>query len=308
MSSTVGRLAAIDVGSNTILLTIAEADPDHGLSIVEEAEDQPRLGAGLGQTGRLQEDAIQRALQALTRMRDACRRLDVRRTGAVATAAVREAANGGEFVQRVRELDIPLRVISPKAEAALSYRSAAYRFGREGRMLVADIGGGSLELIGAAGGTVALTLSLPLGAVRLTELRISKEQLRSHIHQDLVAAISGDQWRGARVIGSGGTFATVASMALARRGENRDGIHGLTIGGDEVQQLLEMVARMSLEELRQMPGLRPERADIIAAGLAVVVELLSAVHADSVTVSAFGLRDGLLLEMSGLAQSRANSQ
>jgi exopolyphosphatase/guanosine-5'-triphosphate,3'-diphosphate pyrophosphatase len=267
------------------------------LSIVEEAEDQPRLGAGLGQSGRLQEDAIQRALQTLTRMRDACRRLDVRRTGAVATAAVREAANGGEFVQRVRELDIPLRVISPEAEAALSYRSAAYRFGREGRMLVADIGGGTLELIGAAGGSVALTLSLPLGVVRLTELRISKEQLRSHIHQDLVAALSGDEWRGARVIGSGGTFATVASMALARRGENRDGIHGLTIGGDEVQQLLEMVAGMSLEELRQMPGLRPERADIIGAGLAVVVELLSAVHADSLTVSAFGLRDGLLLEM-----------
>jgi exopolyphosphatase / guanosine-5'-triphosphate,3'-diphosphate pyrophosphatase len=300
VSSGGGRVAAIDVGSNTILLTIAEADPDHGLSIVEEAEGQPRLGAGLGQSGRLQEDAIQRALQALTRMRDACRRLDVRRTGAVATAAVREAANGGEFVQRVRELDIPLRVISPEAEAALSYRSAAYRFGREGRMLVADIGGGSLELIGAAGGTVALTLSLPLGAVRLTELRISKEQLRSHIQRDLVAAISGDQWRGARVIGSGGTFATVASMALARRGENSDGIHGLTIGGDEVQQLLEMVAEMSLEELRQVPGLRPERADIIGAGLAVVVELLSAVHADSVTVSAFGLRDGLLLEMMGM--------
>ena len=216
MSSGGGRLAAIDVGSNTILLTIAEADPDLGLSIVEEAEDQPRLAAGLGQSGRLQEDASQRALQALTRMRDACRRLDVRRTGAVATAAVREAANGGEFVRRVRELDIPLRVISPEAEAALSYRSAAYRFGREGRMLVADIGGGSLELIGAAGGTVALTLSLPLGAVRLTELRISKEQLRRHIQQELVASISGDGWRGARIIGSGGTFATLASMALAR--------------------------------------------------------------------------------------------
>ena len=300
MSSGGGRLAAIDVGSNTVLLTIADADPAYGLSIVEEAEDQPRLGAGLGQSGRLQEDAIQRALQTLTRMRDACRRLDVRRTGAVATAAVREAANGGEFVQRVRELDIPLRVISPEAEAALSYRSAAYRFGREGRMLVADIGGGSLELIGAAGGTVALNLSLPLGAVRLTELRISREQLRTHIHQDLVAAISGDEWRGARVIGSGGTFATVASMALARRGEYRDDVHGLTIGRDEVEQLLEAVAGMSLEELRQIPGLRPERADIIGAGLAVVVELLRAVHADSVTVSAFGLRDGLLLEMMGM--------
>ena len=300
MSSGGGRLAAIDVGSNTILLTIAEADPDHGLSIVEEAEDQPRLGAGLGQSGRLQQDAIQRALQTLTRMRDACRRLDVRRTSAVATAAVREAANGGEFVQRVRELDIPLRVISPEAEAALSYRSAAYRFGHEGRMLVADIGGGSLELIGAAGGTVALTLSLPLGAVRLTELRLSKEQLRNHIQQDLVGAISGDEWRGARVIGSGGTFATLASMVIARRAEKRDGIHGTTIQRDELEQLLKTLAAMSLEERRDMPGLRAERADIIVAGLAVVAELVRAVRTDGLTVSGFGLRDGLLLEMVGL--------
>jgi exopolyphosphatase/guanosine-5'-triphosphate,3'-diphosphate pyrophosphatase len=295
-----GRLAAIDVGSNTILLTVAEADPDHGLRIIEEAEDQPRLGAGLGRSGRLQEEAIGRALHTLTRMREACRRLGAQRIGAVATAAVREAVNGGEFVQRVRELDIPLRVISPEAEAALSYRSAAYRFGREGRMLVADIGGSSLELIGAAAGTVSLTLSLPLGAVRLTELHLSQEELRRYIQEALAAAISGDQWRDVRVIGSGGTFATLASMALAQRGQKANGIHGTAIERDELEQLLETLAGMSLEGLRQMPGLRPERADIIAAGLAVVVELLSAVHADSVTVSAFGLRDGLLLEMMGL--------
>jgi exopolyphosphatase/guanosine-5'-triphosphate,3'-diphosphate pyrophosphatase len=300
VSSGGGRLAAIDVGSNTILLTVAEPEANNRLRIVEEAEGQPRLGAGLGASGRLREDAMERALQTLTRMRDTCRRLNARRIGAVATAAVREAANGDEFVQRVRKLDIPLRTITPEAEAALSYRSAAYRFGREGRMLVADIGGGSLELIGAADGAVTLTLSLPLGAVRLTELRISQEELRQKIHQDLVSALSGDEWRRAKIIGSGGTFATVASMALARRGENRDGIHGMTISEDEVRQLLEMVAGMSLEELRQMPGLRPERADIIGAGLAVVAGLLRAAHADSVTVSGFGLRDGLLLEMAGV--------
>jgi exopolyphosphatase/guanosine-5'-triphosphate,3'-diphosphate pyrophosphatase len=297
-----GRLAAIDVGSNTILLTVAEATSD-GLTIIEEAEDQPRLGAGLGATGRLQEAAMQRALQTLTRMRDACRRLDAGCIGAVATAAVREAANGGEFVQRVRELDIPLRTISPEDEAALSYRSAAYRFGREGRMLVADIGGGSLELIGAAEGAVALALSLPLGAVRLTELRISDGKLRRHIRQTLIAGLSEDEWRGARVIGSGGTFATMASMSLARRGDKRNGIHGTTISEDEIQQLLDTVAGMSIEELRQVPGLRPERADIIGAGLAVVAELLTAAHADSVTVSGFGLRDGLLLEMAGVDSS-----
>jgi exopolyphosphatase / guanosine-5'-triphosphate,3'-diphosphate pyrophosphatase len=300
MSGPGGRLAAIDVGSNTILLTVAEPDTGNGLRIVEEAEDQPRLGAGLGASRRLQEDAMQRALRALARMRDTCLRLNAHRIGAVATAAVREAANGNEFADRVREIGIPLRVISPEAEAALSYRSAAYRFGREGRMLVADIGGGSLELIGAASGRVTVTLSLPLGAVRLTELRMSQEKLGRHIQETMAAAFSADQWRDARVIGSGGTFATLASMALARRGETRDGIHGTIIERDEIRQLLETLAGMSLEERRKAPGLRAERADIIVAGLTVVAELLRVVQAGGVTVSGFGLRDGLLLEMAGM--------
>ena len=308
MSSGGGRLAAIDVGSNTILLTVAEADAGHGLSIVEEAEDQPRLGAGLGASGRLQDDAMRRALQTLVRMRDTCRRLNAHRIAAVATAAVREAANGDEFVQRVRELHIPLRTISPETEAALSYRSAAFRFGPEGRMLVADIGGGSLELIGAAAGTVSVTLSLPLGAVRLTELRTSQEKLRHHIHQTLAAAIPRDEWRDARVIGSGGTFATLATMALARRGEKRDVIHGTTIEKVEVQQLLETMAGMSLEQRREVPGIRAERADIIVAGLTVVAELLKAVPTDRVTVSRFGLRDGLLLDMLELPTLRTESR
>jgi exopolyphosphatase / guanosine-5'-triphosphate,3'-diphosphate pyrophosphatase len=292
-----GRLAAIDVGSNTILLTVAEPDTDNGLRVVEEDEDQPRLGAGLGASGRLQEDAMQRALQTLARMRDTCLRLNAHRVGAVATAAVREAANGNEFAERVREIGIPLRIISPQAEAALSYRSAAYRFGREGRMLVADIGGGSLELIGAASGRVTLTLSLPLGAVRLTELRMSEEKLRGHIQETLAAAFSADQWRDAMVIGSGGTFATLAGIALARRAEKRDGIHATRIDRHEVEHLLERLAGMSLDERREVPGLPPERADIIVAGVAVVAELLGLVRSDAVTVSGYGLRDGLLLEM-----------
>jgi exopolyphosphatase/guanosine-5'-triphosphate,3'-diphosphate pyrophosphatase len=164
-------------------------------------------------------------------------------------------------------------------------------------MLVADIGGGSLELTAAAGGTVTLARSLPLGAVRLTELLMPEENLRRHIQDALTAAISGDEWRGARVIGSGGTFATMASVALARRGMKPDGIHGTTIDKDEVEHLLGMLAGMSLEQRGEVPGLRPERADIIVAGLAVVLELLRVVRTRRVTVSGFGLRDGLLLEM-----------
>jgi exopolyphosphatase/guanosine-5'-triphosphate,3'-diphosphate pyrophosphatase len=292
------RIASIDVGSNTILLLIAEYNPSVGLTVIEEAEDQPRLGAGLSATGRLSEAAMERALQSLTRMRDICRSREVARIGAVATAAVREAENGKEFVERARALDVPVRVISPETEAALAYRSAAYHFPGGGRVLVADIGGGSLELIGAMEGRIRLTDSLPLGAVRLTELELPVTALRDQIRRALRRPLPGSEWAGSRLIGSGGTFANLASMLLTRRGL-ADGyaIHGTEITATELEGLLAELANMSPEQRRQVPGLKPERADIIVAGLAVAAELLDRVGAKGVTVSGFGLREGLLLEM-----------
>jgi exopolyphosphatase/guanosine-5'-triphosphate,3'-diphosphate pyrophosphatase len=295
------RIAAIDVGSNTVLLTVAEYDPEAGLVVIEEAEDQPRLGAGLSATGQLSQEAMLRALRTLMTMRDICRQHGVRRLTAVATAAAREAGNGAEFVERARALDIPLRIISPETEAALSYRSAAHHFPGAERQLVADIGGGSLELIGATNGRLSLSRSLPLGAVRLTELDLSLNQLRDHIRHELSGTIQLAEWAGSMLIGSGGTFATLASMALAGGGSPAErSAHGTLVPANEVEQLLRTLVTLSPEQRRRTPGLKPERADIIVAGLAVVAELLMAVRVGGVTVSGFGLRDGLLLEMVGL--------
>lgn len=290
------RIAAIDVGSNTILLTVAEYHPGSALVVVDEAEDQPRLGAGLAATGRLSEESIERALRSLTRMRDLCARHAAKRVAAVATAAVREAENGEEFVDRVRSLGIPLRTIAAETEAALSYRSAAHHFPNAGRVLVADIGGGSLELIGAISGRIILILSLPLGSVRLSELKLPVNALRHHIAGGLARAVPIREWSASVIIGSGGTFVTLGSIALARRG-SPDSVHGVEIAAGEVEQLLAWLNGLSPEERRQVPGLRPERADIIVAGLAVAAELLERVEASGVRVSGFGLRDGLLLEM-----------
>ena len=300
MSRPRDRIAAIDVGSNTILLTIAEYDPDSGLVVIEEGEGQPRLGAGLSATGRLGEDAMARALETLTRMRDACRRHEVKRLAAAATAAVREAENGAEFVERVRALGIPLRTISAATEAALSYRSAAHHFPGGKRTLVADIGGGSLELIGAEKGAIRLSRSLPLGAVRLTELEVRLSELRAQTRRALEQAVPRAEWGESLVIGSGGTFTTIAAMALARRGSLSRAVHGTRVSKPEVEQLVEWLAAKTPDQRRQVPGLPPQRADIIVAGVAVAAELLELVGSDGVTVSGFGLRDGLLLEMVGL--------
>lgn len=253
---------------------------------------------------------MDRAIQTLGRMREVCQRRGVRRIAAVATAAVREADNGPWFVRRVRqELDIPLLIIDADTEAALSYRSVAHHFPLAGaRALVADIGGGSLELIGAVDGLVELTLSLPLGAVRLTELYLTGERsvqrelavLRKHVRKQLKRELSNREWAAATVIGSGGTFTTLGRVSRARRGlPAGESVHGVAVDTAEVERLLDWLASRSPEQRRQVPGLNPERADIILAGLAVTAELLDWVRTRSLTVSAFGLREGLLLEMAG---------
>lgn len=309
------RLAALDVGSNSIRLLVAEYDPVSGLSVIDEVKDQPRLAQGLAKTGRLDDAAVERAIQAIRRMRDVCERRGVRRLSAVATAAVREASNGGDFIARVRgELGIPLRIIDAETEAALSYRSVAHHFQLDdARTLVADIGGGSLELIGAVNGLVELTRSLPLGAVRLTELYLSGgaeplravRKLRSQIRKQLRHGLADRNWSASRVIGSGGTFTNLARMAVARRGGGGpDMVHGLSVATAEVEHLLEWLATRTPEQRRAVPGLNPQRADIILAGVAVCAELLSLASARSITVSAYGLREGLLLEMAGADTER----
>lgn len=304
------RIAAIDVGSNSIRLVVAEYDPQAGLAIIDEVKDQPRLATGLAATGRLDEFAMARAIQALERMREVTRRRGVKRLAAVATSAVREAANGPAFVARVkREVGIPLRIIDGKREAALSWRSVAHHFPVAGtRTIVADIGGGSLELIGAVNGMVEVTASLPLGAVRLTELCAGEEgagtravkAMRKLARKKLRKAVDWRGWSGATLIGSGGTFTNLGRMALQRGGHAAvEAVHGETISTAEVELLLKWLATRTTEERRAMPGLNPQRADIILAGLAVTTELLGLIDGAGVTVSAFGLREGLLLEMVG---------
>ena len=305
------RIAAIDVGSNSIRLVVAEYEPGSGLTIIDEVKEQPRLATGLAASGRLDDAAIERAFQTLRRMREVCQRRGVRRLNAVATAAVRDAENGEDFAQLVREeLEIPLRIIDAGYEATLSYRSVSHHFQLEGgRTIVADIGGGSLELIGAVDGLVEYTTSLPFGAVRTTETwlpgkRDSRKEiavLRDEVRKRVRKAFPRKQWVGANIIGSGGTFTNLGRIAATRRGiPPQNPVHGLTVKAAEVEHLVEWMGPMTPEQRIRIPGLNPQRADIIIAGLVVTASILNLIEARELTISAYGLREGLLLEMVGM--------
>lgn len=307
MSPTTERFAAIDVGSNSIRCLIAERGEDGHLQVIDDLKDQPRLARGLSSTGVLAADSMERAVESLGRMVQAAERRGAARLALVATAAVRDAANGAAFAERVKqELGIPLEVIDGETEARLAFLSVSEHFpiGR-GRAVVADIGGGSLELVLAVGGLVDRVVSLPFGAVRLTEQFLADDaadgvrRLRSSVRQKLRRAVPSREWAAAKLFGSGGTFTNLARVSAARdRGAvPPGGIHGSSVTLPELQRILEWLGAMSVEERRKVKGLNPARSDIIVAGLAVAAEVLELFDASKVTVSAFGLREGLLIHL-----------
>lgn len=300
------RFAAIDVGSNTIRAVIAEYRAGEGIVAIHQSGAQPRLGAGVERTGVMSNTAMDAAIAALREIRDTCQSMGVTHRMAVATSAIRDAANGRAFAGRVeRETGFHLEIIDGIREAELVWRAATNTLdvGNEGAV-VADIGGGSLELIAGRSHAIAESVSLPLGAVRLTEQFLAQATsgdalaaLQRHVDQRLAGALQWNAWRGANIIGSGGSFTTAAAIVSSVTGTSSGGVHGACLTRDELSVLLARLAGMSASERRNVPGLRPERADIIVAGVAVALAVVDAALAQRCCVSAAGLREGLLLEM-----------
>lgn len=310
------RISAIDIGSNSIRQTIADVSPTGVIRVVDEMKAAPRLGAGLLENGSLGEIAIQNALSTLSRMATLANQLGVKRTEVVATSAVREASNGEEFLKLVRaETGLKVKVLRGEDEARLAFRSALAHFDLGvGRAVVMDIGGGSLELALSADGLVERLISLPLGAIRTTEGYLGASQkkkgmrkLRKHVREELRRHLSARHWHAARIICSGGTFTSLASIYLARIGmESAKTVHGTVIPRVELEHIVDMLHSMSPDERQSVPGLSAARSDIILGGLAVAAEVAARVEARDLVVSGYGIREGILLESAHVAPAPAD--
>jgi exopolyphosphatase / guanosine-5'-triphosphate,3'-diphosphate pyrophosphatase len=300
------RIAAVGIGSNSIRQIVADVSPDGEIRIIDEMKAAPRLGEGVGETGRLGESAVRNALAALLRMATLTRQMGAVRTEAVATSAVRDAENGAEFIAAVHDTTgLTVRILEGEEEALLSYRSALAHFDlASGRAVVMDIGGGSLELALSAEGLLDGLMSFPFGAIRLTEQffgnsrgRKELDALRRFVRKGLRESVSRRDWHGSQLIGSGGTFTNLAGMILARQGIARaSSVHGTIVTRAELEHVLDLLQGMSPSQRQSVPGLSPARADIIVAGLAVAAEVMARLEAREMVVSAFGIREGLLLE------------
>jgi exopolyphosphatase/guanosine-5'-triphosphate,3'-diphosphate pyrophosphatase len=307
------RLAAIDIGTNSIRCVVAEVDEDGTYRVLDEERDMTRLGGDLFARGRLGPESMERSYVALAKMKAIVDGFEVTELRAVATSAVREASNGRAFCREVRRrCGLSIEVISTEEEAQLALVSALRHFDLAGRSVaIVDIGGGSMEVVLTAGTVVDRLYTLPLGAVRLTDAaggagklgRRKWKRLRRRIDRTLDEHIGEPPFFPEVMIGSGGTFTNLAGMVKIEREGSEANIQGYAISRAEVAHLLHRLRATPLDVRRQTPGLNPQRADIIVAGAAAVARLSKRLGVQQILVNPGGLRDGLLLSM--LAERRA---
>jgi exopolyphosphatase/guanosine-5'-triphosphate,3'-diphosphate pyrophosphatase len=303
------KIAAIDLGSNSIHMVVVEVSASGGFHVVAGEREMVRLGAGALARGRLSAVAMRRGLEVLREYKRLAETQGADKILAVATSAIREAANGEDFLHRVgREIGIWPRAITGEAEARLIYLAALHSIHLEGqRALVVDIGGGSVELALGAGSRLGWAVSEKLGVLRMSERfvrsdplsRKDGQRLVDHVgetvapHADRIATAGGFE----RVIGTSGTILALGAMAhQMETGEVAEVLHHVTVRADTLRDLRERLVAADLRGRLKMPGIDAKRADIIVAGAVILDTILRRLGAKDLVLCEWALREGLLLD------------
>lgn len=301
------RFAAFDVGTNTVLMAVAERNAAGQLVPLLERSDITRLGEGVDRTGRLAPEAVARTARTIATFAADARALGVTRFAAGATSAARDAQNREELLRAVRDTAaLDLEILSGDQEAALVYRAVQADFGaRERTLLAVDIGGGSTELIvGPTVGAATFRRSLDVGSVRLTERFISSHPIPSADQQAVRALVRAVLSEVPRVppdtlaVAVAATATTLHAMASAEARPTAPGTDAV-LHTDILASLLDRLAALSLEERRRLPGLDPRRADVVCTGGFILLEVLRHHGLSSCSVTDRGVRWGLLHERFG---------
>jgi exopolyphosphatase/guanosine-5'-triphosphate,3'-diphosphate pyrophosphatase len=299
------RISAIDIGTNTILMLVADVTPDGQLTVVSDEHAIARLGQGVDERRSIAPDATDRSIAILRRYKELSARLSVNRLVACGTSALRDAADRDEFIRNVRDqLGMSIEVLSGDEEAELTLRGAASAFHElEGNrtFAVLDIGGGSTELTVSAGGRIRARKSVQVGSVRTTERFLKSSPPSPSELADAAASIrlsfndlpSLD--RDAMLIAVAGTATTLAAVDLRLNSFDAKLVDGYRLQRVSVERLLEELRSRTVDELRRYPQILPGREDIIVAGALILFEALKRVGREEIVVSTRGLRYGIAL-------------
>jgi len=301
------RLAAIDVGTNSVRLYVAEMLAG-GRKELDRALVITRLGEGVDRTRRLSPEPLRRTLDAIASYHRRARELGAERVRIAATSAVRDASNRDEFFESVRqETGVEAEVLSGDREARLSFLGATSELrGEAGPFLVLDVGGGSTEFVAGRREPEAW-ISVDIGSVRLTERHIRSDPPKA----EEIGALEGNAdegiaraeeviGRSARtLVGLAGTITTIAAVALGLEGYDRDAIHHARLSLDRVRDVDAMLRSITRAERKALPAMPPGREDVIVAGSTIVRRVMERLDFEELLVSEADILDGLVLEIAG---------
>jgi exopolyphosphatase/guanosine-5'-triphosphate,3'-diphosphate pyrophosphatase len=299
------RVAVVDIGTNSTRLLVADV-ADGRVAEVERLSRVTRLGRGVDLSGQLSAEAVEAACAAIAEYVALYEEAKAEEVVAIATSAVRDASNGDAFVAELRErFALSAKVLDGGEEARLTYLGATVEDPPTEPTLVIDIGGGSTELIVGAGAEIDFHASLQAGVVRHTERHVASDppaatELEA-LAGDLRAPIeeAAAELPGARPtagIAVAGTPTSLAAVELGLEPYDSERVHGHLLGLPAIQRLLSQLASVPLEERRRIPGLHPERAPTIVAGVVILVEAMRAFGLDEIRVSEHDILYGVAID------------
>jgi exopolyphosphatase / guanosine-5'-triphosphate,3'-diphosphate pyrophosphatase len=302
------RFAAVDIGSNSIRMEAAETIPGSPPKLLTSDRQVTRLGASVFRTGKVSAEAIELVCKVLSGMAQQYRKLDVGGVRAVATSAIRDAANQDEFIAKASSaVGTPVEIISGQEESRLIHLGVQNRWPHPTqKVLLVDVGGGSAEIMHSERGHLQQAVSKPLGAVRLTEIFLKSDpptereldRMENYVEEKLAAAIRRiGHRRWDRVIATSGTACAVACAVNGISQEKEDKVDRVRVSTAQIQKLYGDLRVRTIDERRKITGIGPRRAEIIIAGMAPLVGLLRDLQLASFYYSAAGLRDGIIADL-----------
>jgi exopolyphosphatase/guanosine-5'-triphosphate,3'-diphosphate pyrophosphatase len=304
----VSRLAAIDLGTNTIRLLVVDVAGDRSWRPVAQTQIVTRLGEGLRTSGVLSEAAMERALRTVADFCDRARTLGAEQMLIVGTSAVRDATNRSAFLDRLRAATgQEVRVVPGEKEGRLTLLGVLHGLpALSGSVLLFDIGGGSTEFTLARDRELVCTRSLALGVLPLAERYMSPDpvdwnryaemdrEIRAHLARELGAFCA--DLRPEHLVGTAGTVTTLAALDQALLEYDPEKVHGYRLSRDRIRGLLAPLGALPVADRARLPCLEPGRADLIIPGIAICLATMDTFDFDSLIVSEWGLREGILID------------
>ncbi len=297
------KIAIIDMGSNSIRFVVLQIAANHSYSLLYQEKESIRLGQGMNRTGELSNEGMQRAMVCLTVYKHIMEVMEIKNCMAVATAAVRNASNGDAFLKQIyAETGITMNVITGEREAYLGYLGVINTIAMKDFLLF-DLGGASVELTLVRNGDAIRSVSVPIGAVTVTEKFGLQDNISASALQDCLkfvrkklTAVDWIKDLDLPLIGIGGTVRNFAKMDQRTTNYEFTKLHNYILPLNHFSFLYEQLTSRTGANRKKIPGLSSERADLIVAGAAIIKTIIDIAHSTELVVSGCGLREGLFFE------------